>query len=148
MADLPPLVDVGELGTWLRVETLDTVWAELVLSMASDLVRSETGLTWEDVDVPSEARAVTLAVAARVYRNPDAASHFSETTGPFTRSMSFPNGEAVGLFLTGRERAMLARFRSATRGLWSLGTTRGEDHNLTGYVPVEGSPNDFPWYAD
>lgn len=149
MAALDPLVSIDELAGWLRVPLTgsDTGWAALVLDMASALVRSEAGLTWAGVEVPAEARAVTFAVAARVWRNPEAATQRSKTTGPFNESMTFSNPQALGLFLSGQERAMLARFRSASRGLWALSTTRGDAPGLTGYVPVLDGGDDFPWYG-
>lgn len=146
MAD--PLVTVEELAGWLRTPLAgeDVVWAALVLDAVSAFVRQEAGQAWDPVvDVPATARAVTLQVAARVYRNPHAASSWSKTRGPFGEQITFANPVAVGLYLTKDDKAALGiRGKS---GLWTQATTRGETCGFTYYVPTEGGPP-FPWYAD
>lgn len=145
-----PLASLDELETWLgsTIDGFDAARAEAVLGAASSLIRSAAGVTWADTPVPDEVHTVALTVAARVYRNPDAASQMSDTTGPFTRYRGFNNPDQVGLYLTGQERAIIARYRPQARGLWTLRTTRDDPVASTGWVPVEGSVNPFPWYAE
>ena len=85
-------------------------------------------------------------VASRVFRNPEAAATYSRSTGPFSKSVTFADPLAVGLYLTAAEKAIVGRYRPTARGIWTLPTTRGVPEE-TGWVPVEGSVNPFPWYA-
>lgn len=145
-----PLVTVEEFSVWLRkpLDGSDAAWAGMVLDVVSSLVRSEAGVTWDGVEVPAPARAVTLEVAARVYRNPEAATSYSKTRGPFGDSITWADPTAVGLYLSDRERRLVRPRASGTvAGLWTLGTTRADPAGETIYVPVEGAPP-FPWYSD
>lgn len=144
---LAPLVTVEELETWLREPFAgsDLGYAMLLLDAVSALVRSEAGRTWETGPVPEEARAVTFAVAARVYRNPEAATSASRQVGPFGETLSWSNPGAVGMFLSPEEKAALPR-RESVRGLWTQRTIRDDPVASTGYVPVVGTDSLFPWY--
>jgi hypothetical protein len=143
-----PLAPLEALEVWLGAPLCgsDVARAEAVLAAVSSLVRSVAGVTWDGVPVPDEIHTVTLEVAARVYRNPTSASQLSQTTGPFTESRSFTT--AAGLYLTPQEKAIVARYRTSNRGLWSLRTSRDDPVEVSGWVPVAGSLNPFPWYAD
>lgn len=147
---LPLLVEAADLEAWLGV-TFDpdaTLRAEAVLAAVSAIIRSETSRTWVAADgvtleeVPDEVRAVVLQVATRTYNNPRGARQ--QTSGPF--SVSY--GPETGLFLTASERALLARFRTNARGLWSLSVTRDDPYADTVWVPVEGAEYPFPWYGN
>lgn len=146
---MDPLAPLTALEVWLGAPLCgsDVARAEAVLAAVSSLIRSTAGVTWDGVPVPDDVHTITLEVAARVFRNPQAGSQLSRTTGPFTESVSFTPGTA-GLYLTAGEKAIIGRYRTTNRGLWSLRTTRDDPYDTTGYVPVEGSTNPFPWYAD
>jgi hypothetical protein len=148
---LAPLASITDLAGWLGTTPQgdDATRAELVLSAVSALVRSEARRTWEDLPVPEVIRAVTLTVAARVYRNPEAAASYSLTTGPFGKSLTFADPKAVGLFLTDDEKLTISRSVPGgrrQRGLYTLRTYR-DDPCATGYVPTVGGPP-FPWYGE
>jgi hypothetical protein len=145
---LDPLVTVEDFAGWLGASFSDpeAERAGRVLVAVSSLVRSEAGLTWED-GAPEEVQTVVLNIATRVWRNPDAATSYSLTTGPYGKSITFADPRGVGLYLTAEEKAIVGRGRTVTRGLWTLGTTRNDAAADTIYVPVEGSENPFPWYA-
>lgn len=112
-------------------------FAEWVLRAASARVRSYTGCDWDDPDeVPESIRVVTVAVAARVYRNPG--GYVQDTTGPFTVRLAERAGD--GIYLTGDEREILDRYRCRSRpALWSLSTTRGPVETGTVYRPLTGT---------
>lgn len=145
---LPPLASVEDLGLWLQepLSGSSAQWAASLLDAVSALVRSEAGSTWESVSVPDEARIVTLTVAARVYRNPEAASQRTETRGPFSESFTFANPPGVGLYLTAADKALLQRLNPKSRGLWTMQTTRQDGESTDIYVPVEGGGGPIPWY--
>ena len=148
---LPPLVDVSALESWLATTftPAQTIRAEAVLSAVSALVRSEVGLTWVDADdvtlsedIPAEVTAVTLQVATRVWMNP--AGLQQESTVDYSAGY----GQTSGLYLKPEERALLSRYRTNARGLWTLSTTREDPYADSTWVPVEGTTALFPWYGD
>lgn len=143
---LTPLAPLKALEVWLGAPLCgsDVARAEAVLGAVSSLIRSVAGVTWDGVEVPDDVHTITLEVAARVFRNPNSASQLSRTTGPFTESFT----TAAGLYLTAEEKAIIGRYRTTNRGLWSLRTSRDDPVDTTWWVPVEGSVNPFPWYAD
>src|SRR3982751_4224641 len=63
-----PLITLDQLEAWLSVDDIDIDRAAAVLDAVSSLLRSESGLGWEDT-VPSDIQTVALQVAARVYLN-------------------------------------------------------------------------------
>lgn len=144
-----PLASIDQLEAWLGHPLVghDATRADAMLKAASSLVRTAAGTTWDGVPVPEDVQTVTLTVAARVYRNPDAAAQYSRSTGPFTKSVTFANPAAVGLYLSAEEKAIVGRYRGAARGLWTLPTSRGEYPDV-GWVPVAGATLPFPWYAE
>lgn len=107
---LPPLANVPALGAWVGEDIpADDARAEAVLSAASTLVRSYTGQTWVDEDgdlqdVPDAAAAVTVQVAARLWRNPN--GFLTERVDDY--SYQLPERVADGLYLTQAEKDMLA----------------------------------------
>lgn len=147
----PPLVTAPELESWLATTftAAQTERAEAVLSAVSALVRSEVGLTWVEADgvtlsddVPAEVTAVTLQVATRVYLNP--AGLRQEAATDYSASY----GQDSGLYLKPEERALLSRYRTNARGLWSLSMTREDPYADSAWVPVAGTTALFPWYGD
>src|SRR5699024_12124729 len=69
------LAQVDELANWIGepiTEERDTKRAELCLRIASALVRTETGKTWDKDNIPEAAVMVTLYCASRVYENREA----------------------------------------------------------------------------
>lgn len=147
---LPLLVGTYDLEAWLGAtfDVDDDARAEAVLSAVSALIRSETGLTWVTDDaldaVPGEVQAVVLQVATRVWNNPSGIKQ--ESIGSY--SVSYDTPWASGLYLSAQERALLGRYRTNARGLWSLSTTRDDPDADTTWVPVEGTTTKFPWYGD
>lgn len=147
---LDPLAVVNDLEVWLGTSLCgaDVTRAEAILAAVSSLVRSTAGVDWADTTtVPDDVRTVVVDVAARVYRNPDAATQLSRTTGPFTKTISFANPGAVGLYLTADEKAIVGRYRPAARGLWTLRTDRDDPVGDTAWIPVAGAVYPFPWYG-
>lgn len=155
---LPPLATVPELATWLGI-TLDNddPRAMAVLDAASTLVRAYTENDWlvdneaqvygpNDVDAPAEVHTVTLSVAGRAWQRPDDVESSTEAAGPYSYTRRY-TGETGALYLTSTEKMMLARHRKSVAGLAVLSTTRGDEYDLTGWVPVEGAEYPFPWYA-
>lgn len=157
---LDPLVSVDELATWLRVTFTDdeAETAGLYLASVSGLIRSEAGAAsapWSDVStVPETVRTVAFTVAARIWRNPDAASTITVTRGPFGKTLVFADPKAAGLYLDDNEKAIVGRSRIQQRGLWTLGTARNDllpmswPYATTGFVSVEGSDDPMPWFVD
>jgi hypothetical protein len=146
---LPPLVAIDDLEPWLgrALSGDDLARAEAVLSAVSALIRAETGRTWTTdnttlAEVPGDVQAIVLQVAQRVFENPNGARQMS------LGSYSISYGASTGLYLDAAERAMLARYRTAARGLWSLSVTRDDPIADTVWVPVEGAEYPFPWYGD
>lgn len=143
-----PLATTDDLQTWLGATFTGDEWAraELLLVAVSNLVRSHCRKTWETGTIPETVHPVVLTVAARVWRNPEAATSYSITNGPFGKSMTFSNPAAVGLYLGPDDKAALPAPAGSGGGLRVIGTTRGDPWPDTTYVPtVDGPP--FPWYG-
>lgn len=138
---LLPLVNAADFSDWLgrSFEASELPRAEAVLLRVSSLVRSRAGgRTWENEEVPGEIATVVLTVASRVWNNPNAARQ--QTAGPFSESYV-----VTGAYLTPEEAAIVGRYSATSRGLWTLGTTRGDDAGDTVWVPVVGTDNLFPF---
>ncbi|ABS03204.1 hypothetical protein [Kineococcus radiotolerans] len=143
-----PLVLLEELKTRLGLEEFpsptEAERAQAALDDAIGLVLDETKRTFRDAqgkpDVPSTVSTVIFASAKRSYQNPTGIT--SETVGPFAYRYG-----ATGAFLTEDEKKALSRYgptRSAG-GLWSLGTTRGEDFSDTLWVNDQFGGDPIPW---
>ena len=149
MAALPALADIDALEAWTG-DTIpdDDPRALAVLAAASSLVRSETRHTWLDdvgalVAVPDELGMVVVQVAARKWLNPE--DVIQDGTGPITSRWSELAGQ--GIYLTDTERAICARHRQQSTGVWSLGTTRlGPGTIGADWTPTEDGPL-FPFGA-
>lgn len=146
---LAPLAPIEKLTGLLPVSLSDDdrTRAGLVLESVSNLIRAEAGQTWETTAVPPEIETITLGVAQRVFLNPHSATSMNVTTGPFGHQVTWSDPDAVGFFLSPNETTKVRRYRSTSRGLWSLSTSREDPGTLTGFVPTEHGPP-FPWYGD
>lgn len=120
--------DAGALGAWVGQEIPDDdARALALLTAASHLVAAEIGTTVTDewTEVPGDVRTVVVQAAARVWFNPQGL--VADAIDDYSRRWESP-GES-GIYFTDAERDVLARYRvKAVRGLWTLGTTRGDDH--------------------
>lgn len=146
----PPLALPTDLAAFVGEEIGDSdARAVAVLRMAGSLVRAYTGQQWSDgQDVPDAAADVTVDVAARVWSNPDAL--VGDAIDDFRRQWS--DRAADGFYLTSANKMVLDSLRSdagSRRGLFTVGTTRGDDYLDTVYVPTGPPPSGypFPWYA-
>jgi hypothetical protein len=123
----PPFAYVDQLAAWVG-ESIpeDDARAAAVLTAASLLVKSEVGAAVVDewVEVPEEVTMVTIQVAARVWFNPQGL--VSDSIDDYSRR--WENGTESGVYLTPAERDVLSRYRAKPKGLWTLGTTRGDDY--------------------
>lgn len=141
------LAEVRDLADWIGepiTEERDTKRAEMCLRIASALVRTETGRTWDKSkeNIPEAATMVTLYCASRVYENREA----ENSTGIDDWRASREVMEA-GAYLTATERRMLwALDKPRFGGLGTVATTRGERPEVNGWVPTETPDVEFPWY--
>ncbi|MCA1191620.1 hypothetical protein [Saccharopolyspora sp. 6V] len=106
---------------------LEAVRANAALEDASGFVRGESGRDWTAEAVPAPIVAVVLRCALRLYSNPDFLASDTETAGPFSRSRTL-NKDAQSGYLTDEEILLCRRYGQRRTGLWTLGTTRGEDY--------------------
>lgn len=146
MPSLLPLADVAALAARAGEQIAhDDAHALAVLGMASSLVRSYVGKTWESELVPDAAAQVTADVAFRAWSNPEGLIADAIDDG----SRRWSERAAEGFYLTAANRTMLDSLRSTRRGLWTLGTTRGDDVLDTIYVPTGPAPSGdpIPFYA-
>ena len=132
MASLP-FATIDALAAWVgQTITPDDSRAAAVLSAASVLVRSEIGRDSDGAyvsegwaTVPEDVAQVVVQVAARVWFNPQGL--VSDAIDDYSRRWDGV-GES-GVYLTRGERDILSAYRSsAPKGLWTLGTTRGDDY--------------------
>ena len=154
MAALTPLATVADLAARAG-ETIDpdNAQAGSVLAMASALVRAYVGSTLvpdpapDPLVFPDAAVQVTVDVAYRVWTNPDAL--IGDSIDDASRRWS--DRAADGFYLTAANKMILDSLRTpaSNGGLWTLGTTRGDDYLDTIYVPTGPPPSGypFPWYA-
>ena len=144
---MKPLATVVELADYIGdpiVDEVDVKQAEALLKAASALVRGAARQPeWNDIVVPDTAKYVVLACAARGFLN------FEGWTGEAVDDWrgSGRKVDEAGLFLTATERATLAGLRPAKPVLGTVSTYRDYDRGSTaGFVPVEGTSTEFPWY--
>jgi hypothetical protein len=123
-----PFADVAALAAWVG-QTLanDDARALAVLSAASSIIEAEVGSDvveeWETI--PGDVVAVTVQVAARVWWNPQGL--VADAIDDYSRR--WENAGESGIYLTAGERDLLSKYRtSGPKGLWTLGTTRGDDY--------------------
>lgn len=140
MAELP-FAETDALTAWVG-ENADTDRGEALLSAASILVQAEVGgatVTDAWTDVPAVVAQVVVQVAARVWFNPEGLA--GDSIDDYSRRWS--SIEESGVYLTASERDMLSPYRtSGPKGLWVLGTTRGDYLETTQYLDVVGQPNE------
>lgn len=123
--------EVSDLAAWVgQTIASDDARALALLTAASNLIRDEVPSsvyeTWTGADIPERVREITVAVAARVWLNPN--SNVRQwTKGPFAES--YFDQAIEGLFLTETELNSLSKYRTrGPRGLWTLGATRDDDY--------------------
>lgn len=146
MADLASVDDL-EILMKRTFSGADLDQAEMVLSSVSAWARSVSGQAWSvSSDVPSDVKYVVLAAARRSLRNPDGVT--AESMGPFSKSYDRPPTD----FFTPAELAILKRYRpKASRGLTTIGFTRGEEANpkiMRHYLLFDGVGDPLPYWAD
>lgn len=123
--------EVEDLAAWVGQSIeLDDDRALAVLTAASNLIRDEVPTSvadgWDVGEVPERVKEITVAAAARVWLNPNSFVR-QWTKGPF--SEGYFDQAIEGLFLTTAELNSLSKYRTrGPRGLWTLGTTRGDDY--------------------
>lgn len=144
MSRLPSLATVYDLAARAgEAISIDDKHAGAVLDMASALVRSYVGKTWAEdgAVVPDAAVFVVVDVAFRAWTNPEGLIADAIDDG----SRRWSERAAEGFYLTAANRTMLDSLRSSRRGLWTLGTTRGDDVMDTVYVPTGPPPSGYPF---
>lgn len=124
MADLASVDDLEKLMK-RTFSGADLDQAEMVLSSVSAWARAVSGQSWSvSSEVPSDVRYVVLAASRRTLRNPDGVT--AESMGPFSKSYDRPPAD----FFSPAELSILKRYRpKASRGLTTIGFTRGEKQN-------------------
>jgi len=146
---LPALASVADLTDRLgrEVDDAERARAEAALEDASALVREEARQDFT-TGAPAAVEAVVLTAALRVMRNPEGIT--SETIGPYSYKR---RDQDADVYLSEAEKAIVRRYRQASRSLWTLATTREEgigddtiwamDSNGVELFPLE-SRKDFP----
>lgn len=132
---LPLMASVSDLADWLGDEiAANDPRAVALLRRASALVRSEAGKEWSD-EVPEDVQGVVIAVAARVWSNPNSA--IQRTAGSFSERLS--ERAAEGMYLSDEERRILSRYADVRFGIGTIRTYRDADYG-GGPVWVPTSP--------
>ena len=134
----PPFASVSDLAAWVGQEIpADNPRAAAVLMAASHAIVAEVGTQvaedWQTV--PGDVGAIAVQVAARVWFNPQGL--VSDSIDDYSRRWS--ESRESGIYLTAGERDLLSKYRTKPKGLWSLGTTRGDDY-ADQHIAVEGQP--------
>lgn len=141
MASLP-LAPLSALEARLGVEEgslegVDKARAEAALEDASADVREEARRSFLDSEnqpnPPEPIRRIVLAVAKRMYQNPDGWRSETNTVGPYTEVRTRGDAE-LSSGLTEAEAEVCARYRPQSSGLWTQGTTRNEYQDSTGWM--------------
>ena len=126
---LPPLASLTDFTNRLGRpvgSTEDAARAEAALVDASSIVRVEAGTTWmNDAGtalgaVPDAIATVVLAVARRVFDNPEGL--INESLGSYAAGMANPTSD---VYLKASERATIAKVVNPGGGIGTLSTTRG-----------------------
>ena len=123
----PAFAQVSDLAAWVGEDIpIDDSRALAVLAAAARLIEAEVGsdvvAAWQEV--PGDVSAVTVQVAARVWFNPQGL--VADAIDDYSRR--WEQGGESGVYLTSGERDLLSKYRAKPKGLWSLGTTRGDDY--------------------
>lgn len=123
-------------------DEVDVKRATWCLRQAAGLVEGE--LAGKQFDqTPIAVQNVVISCAGRGYTNPG--NYSSESADDWSGSNA-PIRE-MGFYLTGTEKATLARFSGSSSALGSVGWSRGDVHGFgTVHVPSEGGQS-FPWYG-
>ncbi|GEB17212.1 hypothetical protein NSI01_55270 [Pimelobacter simplex] len=122
----PPFAEVSDLAAWVGQEIpAEDPRATAVLLAASQVVIAEVGpkVAEDWAEVPGDVSAITAQVAARVWFNPQGL--IADSIDDYSRR--WDQGGESGIYLTSGERDLLSKYRTKAKGLWALGTTRGDD---------------------
>lgn len=135
---LPLMASVTDLADWLGDEiAANDPRAVALLRRASALVRSEAGVEWAD-EVPEDVQGVVIAVAARVWSNPNSA--IQRTAGSFSERLS--ERAAEGMYLADEERRILSRYAQTRFGIGTIRTYRDDGYGGgTVWVPTSPPPS-------
>jgi len=130
---VPALASVHDLIDRLgrEVDDAERARAEAALEDASALVREEARQEWP-TGAPAAVQAVVLTAALRVMRNPE--GYNSETIGPYSYRR---RDSDLDVYLSEAEKAIVRRYRTRARTLWTQATTR-----------YEHGADDTIWYDD
>lgn len=149
-AALPSLADADDLADRLGRDLTDpeVARAEAALGDASALVREEARRDFAE-GAPAAIQAVVLTASLRVMRNPE--GFVQEMIGAYSYRR---REEDTSVYLTAAEKAICARHRNTSSGLWTQATTRGdpryddtiwfEDSYGAELFPLD-SASDFGW---
>lgn len=126
-------------------DEMDKSRATMLLRHASILVRDEARQPF-DSKVPEKVLLIVLAVASRVYLNPEFfGNERLDDWGAGGRPI-----EEYGMHLTATEKRVLSGFRPHRTGVGSIATTRVEPGDrMAGFVPTAppGVPQTpIPWW--
>lgn len=133
MAMLPPFASLPDfearLGRTLAVGE-ETARAEAALADASAIIRAEAGVTWASngaltSDLPDSIVTITLAVARRVFDNPQGLQAETESLGGHSHTEQWANA-STDVYLKASERAIIAKVTPTASGIGTLSTTRGD----------------------
>lgn len=153
MISLASLEELGiRLGVTFDPESSDGKRAQAALDDASTLVRLEAGQDWLledsgdgdvlDPEMPEVISAITLAVAARGYRNPDGKTQTS--VGDVSVSYSRQSGEGA-IYLTKSEAKAIVKASGLGGSLTSVQVEVGYPGVSDPYwTPVEGGGDMIP----
>lgn len=134
----PPFAFPDQLGAWVGEDIpMNDPRAQAVLMAASVLIRSYVGSDVSDAweESPDDVTQVAVQVAARVWFNPQGL--ISDAIDDYSRR--WENASESGVYLTAGERDILSAYRAKAHGLWTLGTTRGDEY-ADQYLDVVNAP--------
>lgn len=152
---LPAFASAAQLSARLPggLDQGDYARAQAALQDASTLIRSAANKTWVDdenelaVDLPDIVVTIAIKVARRAIENPDGIAQQQETTGPFSKSTSYP-GSSADVYLTAEEKRLIAEATGAG-GLAVISVTRGpletRSSGDTTYLPVDPPGQAIPF---
>ena len=137
---LAALASIDELAARVgTIPTEDRSRAHACLLDASNLVRGEGSSSWTPDTVPGQVITIVLAVAARVFRNPDGVQ--STSVGGVSESYS---PATLGAYLLTSERDTVRRAAGRT-GIGVLKVRRPPEPDETVYSPVVGTDEPVPY---
>ena len=131
--------------------TLDTDEERIAtgaLEDASDLA-AHYGRDWEEGSAPRLVRTLVLKASARYMRNPG--GYTQSRAGDETLGWNDSAGENAGtVYFTDEEQKLLGSLGGKSPGIYSVEVTAWNSciRPEVGYVPVAGSGEDIPFFAE